>query len=310
MHPNSRFKPYINTWPQPEEVVNQHNLDPQYWRMLKSPYWERELLKWLRSAQALAEGTWDPALPLTIPEAVGHVAVSQADVEHVSAIIASRSLGVFGRNLSLLVPLVDMANHAPACPHYLSAYDGRRYLDLIAGAPIKAGQEVCYDYGDLRDDYAVAHYGFLPDLRGQPPRLSLVDHPGFDPAARHTPNSLPDTPFAGSPAEVEREVGRLLQIHLAITSTPADLLPAETKGQWVYGMLKELESRRLRAIEAEVTRLARELDAASPGSVLDWEEGRGAKAVRTVCVGSNCWRTLPGGRWEVWVPEGGGKTEL
>jgi hypothetical protein len=33
--------------------------------------------------------------------------------------------------------------------------------------------QVCYSYGKMRDDYAVVHYGFLPQLE-DPPRLLLV----------------------------------------------------------------------------------------------------------------------------------------
>lgn len=50
--------------------------------------------------------------------------------------------------------------------------------------------QLCYSYGQLRDDYAVAHYGFLPALEN-PPRLSLVDHRDFKDGEQYSHDTPP-----------------------------------------------------------------------------------------------------------------------
>lgn len=51
----------------------------------------------------------------------------------------------------------------------------------------------------MRDDYSVAHYGFLPALE-HPPRLCLVDHRDFKPDEAYSHDEAPsEAPYTGEP---------------------------------------------------------------------------------------------------------------
>ncbi|OSX70786.1 hypothetical protein BU14_0668s0007 [Porphyra umbilicalis] len=61
-----------------------------------------------------------------------------------------------------LLPLFDMANHDPASPHTMTCRHG--VFQLIAGAPVAAGEEVCLVYGGsamLGNDRLLMDYGFV-----------------------------------------------------------------------------------------------------------------------------------------------------
>jgi len=61
-----------------------------------------------------------------------------------------------------LLPLFDMANHDPASPHTMTCRDG--VFQLLAGAPVAAGEEVCLVYGGsamLGNDRLLMDYGFV-----------------------------------------------------------------------------------------------------------------------------------------------------
>ncbi|KAK1857788.1 hypothetical protein I4F81_000403 [Pyropia yezoensis] len=61
-----------------------------------------------------------------------------------------------------LLPLFDMANHHPASPHTMSCRGGS--FQLVAGAPVAAGEEICLVYGgtaQLGNDRLLMDYGFV-----------------------------------------------------------------------------------------------------------------------------------------------------
>jgi hypothetical protein len=61
---------------------------------------------------------------------------------------------------------------------------------------------------------------------------------------------------AGTPEESKAELARLEAIYAKVKATP-DALPPQPPGQdYVYDSLKELERRRLAALEHEITRLS------------------------------------------------------
>lgn len=61
-----------------------------------------------------------------------------------------------------LLPLFDMANHHPASPHTMTCRGG--VFQLLAGAPVAAGEEICLVYGGsagLGNDRLLMDYGFV-----------------------------------------------------------------------------------------------------------------------------------------------------
>ncbi|KXZ55873.1 hypothetical protein GPECTOR_2g1424 [Gonium pectorale] len=171
----------------------------------------------------------DNSKEYTIREMVGNATVTLDDLKYACAIVNTRAVMRPGRNRMLLVPVFDMANHRPNCRHYLSEYrDDLVYF--LAGEDVAEGQEICYGYGDMRDDYAVAHYGFLPALEG-PPRLAMVDRRDLDPKSRYSDDyASNDEEFTGTTEEIEAELKRLVGIYKELRSTP-DPLPPKPPGE-------------------------------------------------------------------------------
>ena len=61
----------------------------------------------------------------------------------------------------LLIPFIDMFNHKAGTKHYLTGRtDGM--LRVVAGSPVKAGEQIFIKYGTEQTSNAdfVAHYGF------------------------------------------------------------------------------------------------------------------------------------------------------
>ncbi|EFJ50972.1 hypothetical protein VOLCADRAFT_103616 [Volvox carteri f. nagariensis] len=254
--PHSRFKPYVDMWPKPDELVNSCNMDLKYAPMWKSAYWEKNMRDWDLHLRALLAGELDADLEYTIKEMVGNAEVTLDDLKYACAISSTRYVSSLRRRRLLMAPIFDLANHWRNCSSSLSAYETGDFLYFMAGENINAGDEVCYSYGSLRDDYAVAHYGFLPDLE-DPPRLALVDTPDYNPNKPYSHDEPPsEEPFDGTPAELRAEMERLQLIYNEIKATP-DVLPPTPKGQdYVYDLLKALEERRLNALAYEIRRIA------------------------------------------------------
>ncbi|KAG2498291.1 hypothetical protein HYH03_003552 [Edaphochlamys debaryana] len=256
----SRFKPYVDMWPGPEGLVNSCNMDLKYVPMWKNDYCEssgreRNHADWHKHAMALLDGSLNPDIEYTVQEVMGADPVTVDDLKYACAISSTRYVSSARRRRLLMAPVFDLANHDRNCANYLSAYDTADFLHLLAGEDMAANTEVCYSYGALRDDYALAHYGFMPPLE-DPPRLAYVDHPEFSEGHYSHDNAPSEEPFQGTPEEMRRELQRLKGIRVQIKNTP-DALPPQPKGQdYVYDMLKELEWRRLNALEYEIKRLA------------------------------------------------------
>lgn len=258
--PHSRFKPYVDVFPSPSEVLNSCNMDRKYIPMWKSEYWEKNVAEWLDYLDALLLGKLNPDIEVTIQEAVGNATVTIQDLQYACAISSTRYVSATRRKRLIMVPVYDMANHKLECPHHINEYEASDFFRLIAGADVKEGEEICYSYGTLRDDYALSHYGFLPDVE-DPPRLALVDHPDFKPEAQYDHDDAPgEEEFDGTPEESAAELARLKAIYDKLKATP-DLLPPQPPGQdYTYDMLKELERRRLVSLAYEITRLSEVLE--------------------------------------------------
>lgn len=66
----------------------------------------------------------------------------------------------------MLVPFLDMANHASRNQGggYFQLCDNNEMIELrIGDRGVRAGDEVCLDYGDRTNEEWLIHYGFLPD---------------------------------------------------------------------------------------------------------------------------------------------------
>ncbi|KAG2498278.1 hypothetical protein HYH03_003539 [Edaphochlamys debaryana] len=293
---NSRFWPYIKTWPKYHEMATECNMDDKYVPMWKSdhfperpapsislmssdssspaiplpathdhgsgaaamlPPWtscrEANHQTWQGFLRRIWDGSANRELEYTIEEVVGKdVEVTLADVKYAAAITVSRYLAVHGRPRLMMAPIFDLANHDNHCTTYLESYVKSDYLHMKAGVDYEPGDEICYSYGDLRDDYAVSAYGFLPALE-DPPRLAYVDHPGFEPRGAYRAPS--DDRIAGPPEALRAEVQRLAAIRARITGTP-DIVPRAEGEDWVWDMMKQLEARRIAAIDYELARIA------------------------------------------------------
>lgn len=62
----------------------------------------------------------------------------------------------------LLIPILDMFNHAAKSPHNFAGQVGGD-LKVVAGGPISAGDEVCITYGNGMNgnDHFAGDYGFI-----------------------------------------------------------------------------------------------------------------------------------------------------
>lgn len=252
--PHTRFAPYLDVFD--KGVLNWCNMAPKYFPMWKADYWERTLPSWQAYMGRFHQGAINADLEITIEEAVGNATVTLDDLKYACAVASTRYVTAPNRPRLVMVPIFDLCNHKLHCDHFLRSSPRGHSLEMVAGKDMQPGDEVCYSYGPMRDDYSVAYYGFLPDLES-PPRLALVDHRAFDPEDKYSHDDAPaEEPFVGTPAELRAELARLKGIYSKLKATP-DALPQQPKGQdYVYDLLKELEGRRLAALRYEMGRIS------------------------------------------------------
>eukprot|EP00198_Chlamydomonas_reinhardtii_P005982 XP_001695318.1 predicted protein [Chlamydomonas reinhardtii] len=188
MHtPCSRFSAYVRAMPPPEHQLNGCNLPLSYVPLLQSSYWEDQVLTWRSLLTRLLGGELNDSAAVLLPEAVGRAAdnMTLLELQYACSLASSRYITGEPRQRMLLVPLFDMANHRPGCPHAVRSFERPDpSFRLVAGERIRKGEEVCYSYGDMADDVALVHYGILAGgSHTHPPRLLMVDHHLFDPEA-------------------------------------------------------------------------------------------------------------------------------
>eukprot|EP00197_Chlamydomonas_leiostraca_P010433 CAMPEP_0202863132 /NCGR_PEP_ID=MMETSP1391-20130828/3893_1 /ASSEMBLY_ACC=CAM_ASM_000867 /TAXON_ID=1034604 /ORGANISM="Chlamydomonas leiostraca, Strain SAG 11-49" /LENGTH=246 /DNA_ID=CAMNT_0049542733 /DNA_START=17 /DNA_END=757 /DNA_ORIENTATION=+ len=243
----------------------------KYLPMLESDYWTQFVHSWQDYLAASLRGERNADAEWTIPEMLGNVndTLTVDDLKYGCAISATRYVAVDKRQRLMMIPVYDMANHVRDCPHYISAYDDGDEVHIIAGTDVQPGDEICYSYGHtMRDDYAVMHYGFVPDLE-DPPRLLQIDHHEFDPAKHH--QEINTERFEGTPEEVRKELERQQK-----TLARLEQMDEARKGQdkpapgtdYIHDTLTELQWRRRNALRYEVNRLKGALAAAGGRSEL------------------------------------------
>lgn len=254
--PNSPFQPYVANLPTPNEVRCVFNLPKEYVGMLEN----KQLETYVLSTQRLLKGFYeskDPAVyGVSLREDPITAGATWEEVQYAAALVLTRR-HVYDEasGLHALVPLFDLANHRRGCLHRLDFHAHPGHVDFIAGANIALGEEVCYQYGDMRDDFALTRYGFLPEPE-DPPRLSEVDHHQYQSYPYFA--ILTEERFNGtSRHQSMKEIHRLSKIldHLLA----ADNQTYEGPDSWLdrswFTLLKEFQSRRRQALTWEIQRL-------------------------------------------------------
>eukprot|EP00386_Alphamonas_edax_P007648 GDKI01025455.1.p1 GENE.GDKI01025455.1~~GDKI01025455.1.p1 ORF type:complete len:362 (+),score=121.69 GDKI01025455.1:210-1295(+) len=243
----SRFWPYIDSLPGPNEVLHSCNIDPHYLPMYKNDQLESSPRMLQDHLATLLSNDMSQLLhePLLLHEAVGNETVTLDDLKYACALTNTRSVG--GRNRVLMVPVYDMANHRHDCTNHIEVYTQSvgANLVILAGSDLKPGDEICNHYGIHHDDYAVAHYGFLPPTH-TPPKLAQVDE------------RQPPLPDSATHLELQAELARLQAVLTDINSRPDTVTPrTHTPGgvDYVYATMKQLEQRRRDAIQHEMNRI-------------------------------------------------------
>lgn len=91
------------------------------------------------------------------------------------AAVTSRAYGAEegGVRLSLLIPMVDMANHAHVPRTVKGLEEEGEAFVVLAAEPIKAGQEVHLSYGNVPNLLLLMQFGFV--LADHPPDIGLVN---------------------------------------------------------------------------------------------------------------------------------------
>ncbi|KAG2430223.1 hypothetical protein HXX76_010322 [Chlamydomonas incerta] len=264
MHtPCSRFSAYVRAMPPPAHQFNGCNLPLSYVSLLQSSYWEEQVMTWRSLLTRLLGGELNDSAAVLLPEAVGRAAdnMTLAELQYACSLASSRYITGEPRQRMLLVPLFDMANHRPGCPHAVRSFERPDpSFRLVAGERIRSGQEVCYSYGDMADDVALVHYGILAGGRHtDPPRLLMVDHHLFDPAAGS--NLVPPLPFEPTTdkerrRELKRLKARLAELRELDRQAAAQPAPQPEPGyEHALELLLRLQVIRREALEAEITRL-------------------------------------------------------
>lgn len=265
----SDHRHYFDTLPGHKEVLNACNLPLKYIPMLENTFLEYYVNATQYMVQRLFAGFDDHLYGSSLKEASNGLPLSLRDVRYAASLVLSRHVQVGAPDPSpAMVPVFDLINHRRGCTHFLQVTADESMLDLIAGEDVEEGEEVCYEYGDMRDDYALTRYGFLPPM-GSAPRLSMVDHYDFNPADMD--KELSDLPFRGTATEVEGEITRLTDIlnHLVRLDQNKTERDQQHVSDPIYQMFREYQKRRRFALWLEINRLQEALE---EGNVI--EEGR------------------------------------
>eukprot|EP00195_Chlamydomonas_chlamydogama_P006746 CAMPEP_0202905820 /NCGR_PEP_ID=MMETSP1392-20130828/36166_1 /ASSEMBLY_ACC=CAM_ASM_000868 /TAXON_ID=225041 /ORGANISM="Chlamydomonas chlamydogama, Strain SAG 11-48b" /LENGTH=360 /DNA_ID=CAMNT_0049594093 /DNA_START=76 /DNA_END=1158 /DNA_ORIENTATION=+ len=258
----SRFKAYTDTLPRQGEVFNGCNFPKEYIPMLQNEHLEGTVLSWQQALLDLLNNTNISGHNLLVTDIVDDPSeLSIEYLKYVCALTSTRYISGDPRPVLLMVPVFDMANYRRACPHYTQIFSEEAAgFNLMAGELVNKGDEICYDYSDLRDDRGVIHYGFLP-AQQNPPLLAAVDHPNFNESHYDDQNQYSNAPFDGGPLEIQQEVsrlkGKLEELEQLEQQRPnPDPLPGF---EYLHSTLLELQRRRRHSIKTEIQRLEQRL---------------------------------------------------
>eukprot|EP00798_Chlamydomonas_sp_ICE-L_P005771 gene5771-6068_t len=259
--PNSRFKPYIDSHPTIDNVICQCNFPPSYIPMLQHAQTEEETHAYLETLERIFSGIDDATSDLTIND-VSSEPVTMEELVYACALTTTHPVTGDPRPISIMVPVFDLANYKRNCSTYLHYYDnpvGNAKFRMMAGDDMKKGEEMCYDYGDLTDDLALLHYGFLPPLE-EPPLLLGVDSFAYNETAEQHEIII----FKALKTEIAR-LRAILDPLLVIDKKHEEgtlVHPPVIEGmEYLHAKLLELQQRRRYALKREIDRLENQLEA-------------------------------------------------
>lgn len=247
--PNSRFRPYFDSFPSPSEVMDWYNFPSSYIPMLQSSKLEEQVSAYHRALKTLLTGALDDKLEFTLKEMVGDMAVTLEDLQYVASLSATRYLNMEPRNRLLMIPVFDLANHYTNCTHW-TQYPEAKNVEFIAGEAVPEGAEVCYGYGELRLDDALLRYGFL--LPDEPPVLAAVDHHAFNGSEVPFEQDFSDS---ADRLHVEAELSRLQSLLAALRAGAARNPPPEPATAHIHALLLQYQDKRRRAIALQINKL-------------------------------------------------------
>ena len=116
------------------------------------------------------------------------------------ACASSRAFRVAGEGKpAAMLPLIDVANHSfePSAEVRPALGEGPGTIEMVACRPIRAGDEVTLNYGNLSNDYFLLDYGFVPQGTNGHDNASLRWDVSYLEAAREVAG-LAQVPFAAS----------------------------------------------------------------------------------------------------------------
>lgn len=246
-NPTSRFKPYMDTLPKLNEMVDWYSAPAEYLAMLQDEELEKQITEYQLNLHHLHKGEYNDMLEITALEAVGDAPLSFDDLAYAALVTSTRYLSTEPRDRLLMVPIFDLANHRTGCPHY-TEYRNSLFLTMRAGEDIMEGDEVCSFYGELRLDESLLRYGYvLPD---EPPALAAIDHYAFN--GSHVPyhDVFPEDSSAEA---IQEEIARLL-VRLDRLKTVQN--PGVITGhERMHALLLEYQHKRAQALRLEIRRL-------------------------------------------------------
>lgn len=185
---SSTFAPWLERWPRETEGSLGWSADGTEWTRLAAGLGERGVRALHEQHLAMATRAWEGVLePLAgRADAAGLGALTWERWTYSLSMVLSRALDLRANDESQLaiVPLIDMLNHTAAETDSCHVrYDpGSRSFELVASAPICAGDELRICYGPKSNAELLACYGFALGENGAD-RLSLS-----------LPFGLPDEP--------------------------------------------------------------------------------------------------------------------
>uniref|UniRef100_A0A383VSU2 SET domain-containing protein n=1 Tax=Tetradesmus obliquus TaxID=3088 RepID=A0A383VSU2_TETOB len=227
--------------------------------------------------------------------------VTLEDFKWARALLATRFFGGDAEHGSILLPLLDMANHMRHCPNYqvvspCPTDESRRCVHWLAGSYLLPGQEVCTFYQFMLNDRTMLQYGFLQSEMPELHTLDRADSGNVSTAwTQYHGNKFGPPPFNGSLSETQAELARLRALAAELVSGDAAAAAAKPVADDAGGRLLSLVLRwrqmRQEAVKREVLLLeAREQQLKAgklPGVVerfMSWLAENGAQVHEAVQI--------------------------
>ena len=138
-----------------------------------------------------------------------------------------------------MLPLIDVANHSFEASAEVRAAvgEGPGAIEMVASRPLRAGDEVTLNYGNLSNDHFLLDYGFVPQGINKHDTASLRWDVSYLEAAREVAG-LAQVPFA---AGTEPWQSAMLS-ELGLDDDPEVLVTRDERQPWMRGCSRVSES--------------------------------------------------------------------